>query len=112
MAATVRAASFGVTINNHALTAPHTAALVNNLDLVISVDTAVAHLAAAMGKPVWLLNRFDSCWRWLLDRRDSPWYPTMRIYRQPVPGNWDAVLAEVGRDLAALVRADAGRPAG
>jgi len=82
-----------------------TAALVDNLDLVISVDTAVAHLAAAMGKPVWLLNRFDSCWRWLLDRRDSPWYPTMRIYRQPVAGDWDAILAEVGGDLSALVRA-------
>jgi ADP-heptose:LPS heptosyltransferase len=76
-----------------------TAALVANLDLVISVDTAVAHLAAALGKPVWLLDRFDPCWRWLTGRRDSPWYPTLRIYRQPQPGDWDTVLAEVVRDL-------------
>jgi hypothetical protein len=76
-----------------------TAALVANLDLVISVDTSVAHLAAALGKPVWLLDRFDPCWRWLVGRRDSPWYPTLRIYRQPQPGDWDAVLAEVARDL-------------
>ncbi len=79
-----------------------TAALIANLDLVISVDTAVAHLAAAMGKPVWLLERFDSCWRWLSGRRDSPWYPTMRLYRQPSAGDWDAVLRDVAADLAAL----------
>ena len=60
-----------------------TAALVANLDLVISVDTAVAHLAAGLGKPVWLLDRFDPDWRWLLGRRDSPWYPSLRLYRQP-----------------------------
>ena len=76
-----------------------TAALIANLDLVISVDTAVAHLAAALGKPVWLLDRFDSCWRWLNGRRDSPWYPSMRLYRQPRPGDWDSVLAEIIRDL-------------
>jgi hypothetical protein len=79
-----------------------TAALVANLDRVVSVDTAVAHLAAALGKPVWLLNRFDSCWRWQAGRRDSPWYPTMRLYRQPCPGNWASVLAEVARDLRVL----------
>jgi len=76
-----------------------TAALIANLDLVISVDTAVVHLAAAMGKPVWMLDRFDSCWRWLAGRRDSPWYPTLRLYRQPQPGDWDTVLAAVVRDL-------------
>ncbi len=76
-----------------------TAVLVENLDLVIAVDTAVAHLAAALGKPVWLLDRFDHCWRWLAGRRDSPWYPTLRIYRQPAPGDWDSVIAEVARDL-------------
>lgn len=64
-----------------------TAALVANMDLVVSVDTAVAHLAAAMGKRVWLLNRFDPCWRWLLGRRDTPWYPAMRLYRQASPGD-------------------------
>jgi tetratricopeptide (TPR) repeat protein len=82
-----------------------TAALIANLDLVIAVDTAVAHLAAALGKPVWLLDRFDSCWRWLTGRRDSPWYPTLRIYRQPDAGDWTSVLAEVVTDLGALIRA-------
>jgi len=76
-----------------------TAALIANLDLVISVDTAVAHLAASLGKPVWLLDRFDSCWRWLDGRRDSPWYPTLRLYRQERPGDWEPVLAELMRDL-------------
>jgi tetratricopeptide (TPR) repeat protein len=79
-----------------------TAALVTNLDLVICVDTAVAHLAAALGKPVWLLNRFDSCWRWLTGRCDSPWYPALRLYRQPQPGDWDSVLTELARDLRSL----------
>jgi Flp pilus assembly protein TadD len=82
-----------------------TAALVTNLDLVISVDTAVAHLAAALGKPVWMLDRFDHSWRWLAGRRDSPWYPTMRIYRQPRLGDWDSVLAEVVRDLRDFAKA-------
>jgi tetratricopeptide (TPR) repeat protein len=72
-----------------------TAALVENLDLIISVDTSTAHLAGALGKPVWLLNRFDTDWRWFLDREDSPWYPTMRIFRQPAPGEWDAVIRSV-----------------
>ncbi len=77
-----------------------TAALVVNLDLVIAVDTAVAHLAGALGRPVWLLNRFESEWRWGLGREDSPWYPTMRILRQPVPRDWDSVIAQVRADLA------------
>jgi len=81
-----------------------TAGLIANLDLVISVDTAVAHVAAAIGKPVWLLDRFDACWRWLTERRDSPWYPGLRIYRQKRPGDWDAVLAEVVDDLGNLPR--------
>jgi hypothetical protein len=72
-----------------------TAALVELMDLVISVDTSVAHLAAAMGKPVWLLLPFDPDWRWLLEREDSPWYPSMRLFRQPEIGNWDAVLDRV-----------------
>jgi tetratricopeptide (TPR) repeat protein len=76
-----------------------TAALIANLDLVISVDTAVAHLAAALGKPVWLLNRFDSCWRWLDERRDSPWYPSLRLYNQPRPGDWESVMGDVVGDL-------------
>ncbi|MBU3558175.1 tetratricopeptide repeat protein [Polynucleobacter sp. Nonnen-W13] len=79
-----------------------TAALIENLDLIISVDTSTAHLAGALGKPVWILNRHDSCWRWLSDRSDSPWYPTAKIYQQSDPGNWDGVLEEVKTDLSAL----------
>jgi hypothetical protein len=66
------------------------------------VDTSVAHLAGALGKPVWILNRFDSCWRWLLDRGDSPWYPTARLFRQERPGEWDAVFARVRDELLRL----------
>jgi tetratricopeptide (TPR) repeat protein len=76
------------------------AALIEQLDLVISVDTAAAHLAGALAKPVWILNRFDACWRWLLNRDDSPWYPTARLYRQNEPGDWDGVMRAVGSDLA------------
>ncbi len=76
------------------------AAVVAGLDLVIAVDSAIAHLAGALGVEVWLLNRFDTCWRWMLHRADSPWYPTMRIFRQPAPGDWDSVLAEVRAALA------------
>lgn len=72
-----------------------TAALVTQLDLVISVDTSVAHLAGALGRPVWLLNRFDPCWRWLLGRDDSPWYPSLRQFRQPARGDWDSVIRAV-----------------
>jgi tetratricopeptide (TPR) repeat protein len=79
-----------------------TAGLVANLDLVISVDTAVAHLAAGLGKPVWLLDRFDPDWRWLLGRRDSPWYPSLTVYRQPAPGDWDTVLTAVAGDLRTM----------
>ncbi|QGZ62715.1 tetratricopeptide repeat protein [Paraburkholderia acidisoli] len=80
-----------------------TAALVANLDLVITVDSAVAHLAAALGKPVWLLARFDSDWTWLEDRVDSPWYPTLTVFRQPRAGDWTAVLASVSASLGALL---------
>jgi Flp pilus assembly protein TadD len=69
-----------------------TAALIANLDLVISVDTAVAHLVGAMGKKVWLLLPFPPDWRWLLDRTGSPWYPTIRLFRQETPGDWDSVI--------------------
>ena len=72
---------------------------VEALDLVISVDTSVVHLAGALGKPVWLLNRFDSCWRWLQDRDDSPWYPTLRQFRQTVPGDWASVVAAIAAAL-------------
>lgn len=76
-----------------------TAALVGNLDLVISVDTAVAHLAGALGKSVWLLSRFDGCWRWLLERDDTPWYPTMQLFRQQQQGDWAGVISRVAKKL-------------
>ena len=79
-----------------------TAALMQCMDLIISVDTSCAHLAGALGKPVWILNRFDSCWRWLLEREDSPWYPTAKLYRQKTPGDWDGVIERVARDLGGL----------
>jgi tetratricopeptide (TPR) repeat protein len=72
-----------------------TAALIENLDLVITVDTAIAHLAGALGKPVWLMNRYASCWRWLQDGGDSPWYPTLRQFRQSIVGDWTSVIAAV-----------------
>ena len=81
-----------------------TAALVAGLDLVITVDSAVAHLAGAMGKPVWVLSRFDGCWRWLMDRDDSPWYPSLRLFRQEAPGDWSRPLARVAEDLARFCR--------
>ena len=76
------------------------------LDLVISVDTAVAHLAGGLGKPVWLLNHFDTDWRWLLDRDDSPWYPSLRQFRQPTPGDWPSVISRVRGALQQLAGGD------
>ncbi|MBL8556316.1 MAG: hypothetical protein JNL41_18725, partial [Phenylobacterium sp.] len=84
-----------------------TAAIVAGLDLVIAVDTAVAHLAGALGRPAWiLLPRIFTDWRWMEGRADSPWYPTARLFRQASPGDWSAVLAEVRRTLTreAIVR--------
>jgi hypothetical protein len=69
-----------------------TASLIMQLDLVITVDTSVAHLAGALGKPVWILIPFAPDFRWMRDRSDSPWYPTARLFRQPAPGNWDGAL--------------------
>ena len=81
-----------------------TAALVNNLDLVISVDTAIVHLAGALGKPIWLLNRYGSEWRWGLESERSPWYPSMRIFRQREATGWDCVMAQVADELAEFQR--------
>jgi tetratricopeptide (TPR) repeat protein len=78
-----------------------TAGLIANLDLVITVDTAVAHLAGAMGKPVWILIPFSPDWRWLLERTDSPWYPTARLFRQKTLGNWADVIGAVADALTA-----------
>jgi tetratricopeptide (TPR) repeat protein len=80
-----------------------TAAFVDNLDLVITVDTSTAHLAGGLGKPVWILNRFDTCWRWLLQREDSPWYASVRLYRQKSPGDWNTVVQRIRSDLLQLL---------
>lgn len=76
-----------------------TAALIASMDLVISVDTSVAHLAGAVGKPIWLLLPFSADWRWLLERSDSPWYPSARLFRQPAIGDWDSVIAAVAGEI-------------
>ena len=80
-----------------------TAAAVSHLDLVISVDTSVAHLAGALGRPVWLMLPNAPDWRWLLDREDSPWYPTARLFRQRKEGDWLGVAREVAAALAQMV---------
>lgn len=82
-----------------------TAALIANLDLVISVDTSVAHLAGAMGKPVWTLIPFCPDWRWMLERTDNPWYPTMQLFRQESIGDWSTPMAALSAQLAALAQA-------
>jgi ADP-heptose:LPS heptosyltransferase len=78
----------------------HTAAVIDALDLVITVDTAVAHLAAAMGKPVWILLPLVPEWRWLLDREDTPWYPTARLFRQKRRDDWESVIERVRAPLS------------
>jgi hypothetical protein len=79
-----------------------TAALIAALDLVITVDTMVAHLAGALGRPAWLLLKADADWRWMERRADSPWYPSIRLYRQTVPGNWHGPLEAMAADLARM----------
>jgi ADP-heptose:LPS heptosyltransferase len=78
-----------------------TAGLLQALDLVITVDTSVAHLAGALGRPVWILLPYSPDWRWLMGRSDTPWYPGARLYRQPATGAWAPVLARVRGDLQA-----------
>jgi hypothetical protein len=86
-----------------------TAALIAGLDVVVSVDTAVVHLAGGMAKPVLLLDRYDSCWRWLSGRTDSPWYPTLRIFRQKQPGDWDEPVQRIANVLAQMAAARVAR---
>lgn len=81
------------------------AATVADLDLVITVDTLAAHLAGALGRPVWLLLRYSADWRWMTARNDTPWYPNMRLFRQPAPGDWDGAVTGVGDALRAWLTA-------
>ena len=81
-----------------------TAALIENLDLIISVDTSTAHVAGALNKPVWMMNRFDTCWRWLTEGNKTDWYPSMTIYRQNSFNNWYNVINNIAIDLHALSR--------
>lgn len=80
-----------------------TAALLEQMDLLISTDTSVPHLAGALGKPVWLLLPFVTDWRWLLYRSDSPWYPSFRLFRQPLPGQWEPVMAQIKHGLMSML---------
>ena len=82
-----------------------TAALIATLDLVIAPDTAVAHVAGALGVPVWMLDRFNSCWRWRLAADRSPWYPSLRIFRQARFGDWTHAVAHAAAALRELARA-------
>ena len=70
-----------------------------SLDLVVSCDTSVAHLAGALGRPVWIALKFDAEWRWLRDRDDSPWYPTARLFRQTTPGDWSGLFKRMATAL-------------
>ena len=80
---------------------PDVAGLIANLDLVISVDTSIAHLAGAMGVPVWILLPWNAEWRWITVRADTPWYDSTRLFRQADKGDWEAVIRDVLRALAA-----------
>ncbi|MGH7125469.1 MAG: tetratricopeptide repeat protein [Stellaceae bacterium] len=86
-----------------------TAGVLGNLDLVVTVDTSLAHLAGALGKPVWLMLPRVPDWRWMLGREDSPWYPTARLFRQDARGEWAGVIERVARELRAVLDGDRGR---
>jgi ADP-heptose:LPS heptosyltransferase len=86
-----------------------TAAVLQNVDLVITSDSAVAHLAGALGVPTWVALPADPDWRWLLDRADSPWYPTMRLFRQSGRGDWADVFARMAAELQPLAAAKRGK---
>ncbi len=91
-----------IDLTEHFHTFADTAALMQHLDLIITIDTAVAHLAGAMGKEVWTMLPYGADWRWLIDRPDSPWYPTMRLFRQPAPGDWAGVIRAICDALASV----------
>jgi ADP-heptose:LPS heptosyltransferase len=96
-----------IDLTSHIVDFADTAALVAELDLVITVDTAIAHLAGAMAKPVWTMLPFVPDWRWRMDGDATPWYPTMRLFRQPTLGDWDAVIKRIAAELR-LLRSMAG----
>jgi ADP-heptose:LPS heptosyltransferase len=87
-----------------------TAALMANLDLVVSVDTSVVHAAGTIGVPVWMLDRFDNCWRWGTDAARPGWYGGLRVFRQTTFGDWTAPLAEVAAALRSVIPAKASAP--
>lgn len=101
-----RVVALGVELEDFA----ETAAVIAGLDLVITVDTAIGHLAGAMGRPVWCLLPFDADWRWLHDLSATPWYPSMRLFRQPRPNDWEAVFGEVRKALVDIAAPDEKRP--
>jgi ADP-heptose:LPS heptosyltransferase len=80
-----------------------TAAAMSNLDLIITADTSIAHLAGALERPAWVVLKYVPDWRWLLDRDDSPWYPTLRLFRQDSDGDWKSAIAKMERELRALL---------
>ena len=81
----------------------NTAAVIEHLDLVITTDTSIAHLAGAMGKPVWIMLSYNPDWRWLLERRDCPWYPSARLFRQQQIGNWAGVIDQLRNELRSVI---------
>ena len=86
-------------LGSHLTDFAETAALINSLDIVVTVDTAMAHLAGALGKPVWVMLGNTADWRYFLERNDSPWYPQMRLFRQKRPGAWADLISDVAKAL-------------
>jgi hypothetical protein len=101
--AAIGADAFVTDLSPHLATFNETAAIVDQLDLVISVDTSIVHLAGALGRPVWCLLPFAPDWRWLLRRDDTPWYPSMRLFRQSRPGEWGDVFEAIRHRLSDLI---------
>jgi ADP-heptose:LPS heptosyltransferase len=97
--AALKSSQFIISFDDNLLDFENTAALCECMDVVISVDTSIAHLSGALGRPTWVLLPFTPDWRWLLDRDDSPWYPTAKLYRQKAVGDWNEVFARVATDL-------------
>ena len=88
-----------ISLGNHLGDFSHTAAIVNQLDLLISIDTYIVHLAGAMNIPTWVMLAYSPDWRWQINRSDSPWYPSLRLFRQPKPGDWNSVINDISQAL-------------